>query len=61
MDTKKYLDYEGLKHLWSKVNSRIDETAGFEILNLTVTDPMGGGLDDCYRDCWRGSNRISVR
>ena len=52
MDTKKYLDYEGLKHLWSKVNNRIDETAGFEILNLTVTDPMGGGGNDyCYRDC----------
>ena len=49
MATKKYLDYDGVKYLWSKVNRKVDDATKYETINLTVTDPMGGGLNDC--DC----------
>ena len=49
MATKKYLDYEGVKYLWSKINGKIDDTTKYETVNLTITtDSGGGGLDYCY-------------
>ena len=39
----KYLDYNGLKYLWSKINGKVDEIGGYEILNLTLTANTGGG------------------
>ena len=50
----KYLDYDGLSYLWQKIDSHIDSkmqdivTPLWETVNLTVTNPLGGGgLNDC--------------
>ena len=49
MATKKYLDYEGVKYLWSKINDKTDSLM-YEIVYLTLTEnQMGGGLYNC--DC----------
>ena len=45
----KYLDYDGLSYLWQKIDARIDSkmqdivTPLWETVNLTVTNPLGGG------------------
>ena len=41
----KYLDLAGTTYLWSKVCAKIEsETSSlYETVNLTVTDPVGGG------------------
>lgn len=45
----KYLDLAGTTHLWDKICAKIEsETSSlYETINLTVTDPLGGGLNDC--------------
>ena len=44
MDTKKYLDYEGVKYLWSKISGCVDKVISHENINLTIADPMGRGI-----------------
>ena len=41
----KYLDYDGLGYLWEKITKYVkSETSSlYETVNLTVTDPVGGG------------------
>ena len=41
METKKYLDYEGVKHLWSKIGGKIDDATKYETVNLTITTNTG--------------------
>ena len=44
----KYLDYEGLKYLWTKIQSRTDDLLyGYLNINLTTNQPGGGGNDYC--------------
>lgn len=51
----KYLDYDGLGYLWEKitkyVNSQINtnESFPFETVALTLTDWLGGGLNNRNR------------
>ena len=42
MATKKYLDYEGVKYLWSKINQKTDSLI-YEIVHLELTTNLGGG------------------
>ena len=44
MTTKKYLDYEGVKYLWSKINGKVDEVNNFEYSSITVIDTTGAGV-----------------
>ena len=36
----KYLDYDGLGYFWNKIESKIDAGAPYEMVNLTVIDPL---------------------
>ena len=45
MVTKKYLDYDGLKYLWSKINSNNEKLGGESIIiELTANQPGGGSI-----------------
>ena len=38
----KYLDYEGLKYLWSKIEHKTDSIM-YEFVNISLSTDNGGG------------------
>lgn len=39
----KYLDYNGLKYLWSKINGKVDDVTGYEVVRILLNTDTGGG------------------
>ena len=42
MATKKYLDYDGVKYLWAKINTKTDSLI-YEHAVIELTTNQGGG------------------
>ena len=42
MATKKYLDYDGVKYLWSKISNKTDSLV-YEIVKISLSTNQGGG------------------
>lgn len=47
----KYLDENGLKYLWSKIETKMESLTKEIVMISLSTNQGGGGNDYCYCDC----------